>query len=157
MHYWANMNHRWMRTVPFQYPWSVNCWCGIVGDHVIGPYFLKGRLTGQVYATFLQNLLPQLMEDVSLQVRMNMWMQHDSAPPHYTLCSRQVINEIFDEKWIGRGGPVAWSPRSPDLTSPDYFLSSFVKERVMAVAPTTPDDERKNTPSMYRNYTINVG
>ena len=25
MHYWANENPRWMRTVPFQHPWSVNC------------------------------------------------------------------------------------------------------------------------------------
>ena len=56
------------------------------------------------------------------------------------LCSRQVKNEIFDEKWIRRGGPVAWPPRSTDLTSPDYFLWGFVKESVMAVAPTTPDD-----------------
>ena len=50
------------------------------------------------------------------------------------------MNEIFDEKWIGRGGPVAWPPRSPDLTSP---LWGFVKERVMAVAPTTPDDMKE--------------
>ena len=49
------------------------------------------------------------------------------------------MNEMFYEKWIGRGGPVAWPPLSPDLTSPDYFLWEFVKERVMAVAPTTPD------------------
>ena len=28
---------------------------------------------------------------------MNMWMQHDGAPPHYALCSRQVMNEIFDK------------------------------------------------------------
>ena len=69
--------------------------------------------------------------------------KHDSAPPHFTLCSRQVINEIFDENWIGRGGPVAWPPRSPDLTSPNYFLWGFVKERVMAIAPTTPDDMKE--------------
>ena len=67
-------------------------------------------------------------------------MQHDGAPPHYALCSRQVMNEIFDEKWIGRGSPVAWPPRSTDLTTPHYFLWGFVKERVMAVAPTMPDD-----------------
>ena len=132
-----------MRTVPFQHPWSANCWCGIVGVHVIGPYFFEGRSTGQVFANFLQNVLPQLMENVPLHVRMNMWIQQHDAPPHYALCSRQVINEIFDEKWIGRGGPVAWSPRSPDLTSPDYFLWGFVKEPVMAVAPTTPDDMKE--------------
>ena len=47
------------------------------------------------------------MEDVALHVRMNMWMLHDGASPHYALCSRQVMNGIFDEKWIGRGGPIA--------------------------------------------------
>ena len=131
--YFADLNAS-KRTVPFQHSWSVNCWCGIVGDHVIGPYLCEVRLTGQVYANFLQNVLPQLMEDVPLHVRMNMWMQHDDALPHYALCSRQVMDEIFDEKWIGRGGPVAWPPRSSDLTLPDFFLWGFVKERVMAVA-----------------------
>ena len=33
-----------------------------------------------------------------LNVHMNMWMQHDGAPPHYALYSRQVMNKIFDEK-----------------------------------------------------------
>ena len=60
----------------------------------IGPYFFEGRLAEQVYANFLQNVLPQLMEDVPLHVCMNMRMQHDGVPPHYALCSRQVINEI---------------------------------------------------------------
>ena len=83
------------------------------------------------------------MEDVPLHVRMNMLMQHDGATPHYALYSRQVMNEIFDEKWIGRGGPVAWPPRSPDLASPENFLLRFVKERVMAVAPTTSDDVKE--------------
>ena len=48
MHYWASENPRWMITVLFQHPWSVNCWCGIVGDHVIGPYFFEGRLTASL-------------------------------------------------------------------------------------------------------------
>ena len=36
--------------------------------------------------------------------------------------------------------PVAWPPRLPDLTSPDYFWWGSVKEHLMAVATTTPDD-----------------
>ncbi|XP_078049911.1 uncharacterized protein LOC144476674 [Augochlora pura] len=74
---------------------------------------------------------------------MNMWMQQDGAPPHNAVCSRQVMNEIFDEKWIGRGGPVAWPPHSPDLTPLDYFLWDFVKDSVMSVPPTTPDDMKE--------------
>ena len=84
-------------------------------------------------------------------------MQHDGAPSHYALCSRQVVNEILNEKWIGRGGPVACPPRSPDLTSPHYFLWGFVKECVMRSTYHAWRHGRKNTPSMYRNYTTNVG
>ena len=47
---------------------------------------------------------------------------------------------------MGRGGPIAWPPRSPNLTSPDYFLWGFVKECVLAVAPTTPDDMKEIIP-----------
>ena len=83
------------------------------------------------------------MEDVPLHIRMNMLMQHDGAPPHHALCSRQVMNEIFDEKWLGRGSPAPWPPCSPELTSPDYFLYGFFEERVMAVAPTMPDDMKE--------------
>ena len=36
------------------------------------------------------------MEDVPLHVRMNKWMQHDGATPHYALCSIHVMNEIRD-------------------------------------------------------------
>ena len=70
---------------------NMHYWC-IVGDHVIGPNFFEGPLTGQVYANFLQNVLPQLMKDVLLHVRMNMWIQHEGAPQHHVLYSRQVMN-----------------------------------------------------------------
>ena len=83
------------------------------------------------------------MKVVPLHVRINMRMQHEGASPHYALCSKQVMNEIFPEKWIRRGGPVAWPLLLPDLASPDYFLWGFVKECVMAVTPTTPDDMKE--------------
>ena len=90
------------------------------------------------------------MEDMSLHVRMNMWMQHDGAPPHYALCSRQVMNEIYDEKWITRGGPVAWPPSSPDITSPDYFLWGLVKEHGLFISElTSAYKSRVNTSSIF--------
>ena len=58
---------------------------------------MRTTVAGQVYASCLQNIVPQLMENVPLHICMNMWMQHDGAPPLYALCSRQVMNEIFDE------------------------------------------------------------
>lgn len=37
-------------------------------------------------------------------------------------------------------GPTAWPPRSPDLTSMDFFLWGFVKSDVYKVEPTTRED-----------------
>jgi hypothetical protein len=30
-------------------------------------------------------------------------------------------------RWIGRGGPIAWLPRSPDLNPLDFFFVGYVK------------------------------
>ena len=46
------------------------------------------------------------------------------------------MNKIFDEKWIGRGGPITWPTRSLDLKSPDYFLWGFVKEQHKVILVT---------------------
>jgi hypothetical protein len=36
-------------------------------------------------------------------------------------------------RWIGRGEPIAWSPKSPGLTSLDFFLWGYVKNLVWQV------------------------
>jgi len=33
----------------------------------------------------------------------------------------------YQRRWIGKGGHIAWPPRSPNLTSPDFFLWLFEK------------------------------
>ena len=59
-----------------------------------------------------------------------MYFQHDGAPPHYTRHVRDYLNESFHNRWLGRGGPVAWPPRSPDLTPLDYYLWGHMKTLV---------------------------
>lgn len=46
---------------------------------------------------------------------------HDGAPAHFTRSVRQHLDDEFGERWIGRGGPVQWPPRSADLASLDFF------------------------------------
>jgi len=39
----------------------------------------------------------------------------------------------FPNRWIGRGGPTPWPPRSPDITPPlDFFLWGYVKNKVFS-------------------------
>jgi hypothetical protein len=65
------ISHLWDRDNPhgtaesnYQHSFSVNVWCG-----VIGPYIFPKRLTGDIYANFLQAELPALLENVPLQTR----------------------------------------------------------------------------------------
>jgi hypothetical protein len=38
-----------------------------------------------------------------------------------------MLGITWTERWIGRSGPIAWPPRSPDLTPLDFFLWGYVK------------------------------
>lgn len=46
-----------------------------------------------------------------------MWFQMDGSPPHFE---------------IGQGGPVAWSPRSPDHNLINFYLWRYMKTLVYA-------------------------
>ncbi|EZA50202.1 hypothetical protein X777_11341 [Ooceraea biroi] len=69
-----------------------------------------------------------------------MWIQLDGAPPHYARIVRNYLNRRYNSMWIGRGGPVAWPARSPDLTLPDFYLRGYVRNVVYEHEPTTRED-----------------
>ncbi|EZA47915.1 hypothetical protein X777_15034, partial [Ooceraea biroi] len=96
--------------------------------------------------------LPQLLEDVDLHTRQRMRIQLDGAPPHYAVIVRNFLNQEYNNRWIGRGGPVAWPPRSPDLTSPDFFLWGYIKNVVYEHVPTT----RENMMERIRTACVNI-
>lgn len=140
MHYWATNNPHWMLELDHQHKWSVNVWCGILGNRIIGPYIFNGRLNGESYLNFLQNELPVLLEDIPLETRAIMWYQHDGCPAHFSQNVRNFLDIRFANRWIGRGSLFPWPPRSPDLTVLDFYLWGRLKELVFATRPTTPED-----------------
>jgi hypothetical protein len=100
----------------------VNVWAGIIGSHLLGLCILPHRLNHQNFLNFLNNDFVNLLEDIPLATLINMWLQLDGVPPHFALPVRTWVNESYPNRWIGRGGPVAWPARSPDLTPLDFFL-----------------------------------
>lgn len=109
---------------------SVNVWCGIIGRHLIGPYFYKENLDGKKYLKFLRYVLPGLLENVPLNVRRNMIFQQDGAPAHNARIVVRHLDRTFPGRHLSTKGPLLWPPRSPDLTPPDFFLWGFLKEHV---------------------------
>jgi hypothetical protein len=71
-----------------------------------------------VYRDFLGNVLPELLQDVDLQIRINLRFMHDGAPPNCLLAGWEFLNNVFPKQWIGRDGQAAWPSHSrlPDLS-----------------------------------------
>jgi len=97
-HMWADENLHATVESNFQQRFSVNVWCAVLDDQLIGPSILEGRLTGEMYLRFLQEELPRLMEDVPLNKRGCMYFQHDGTPSH---SSREVKN-FLNYRFPGR-------------------------------------------------------
>jgi len=130
VHTWSHDNPHETSVTKFQRRFSVNVWCGLFGNKLIGPFVFDNNSTGNTYEVFLRNELPGLLEDIPLKKRSQMYFQHDGASPHYTRHVREYLNESFPNCWLGHDGLVAWSPRSPDLTPLYYYLWDNMKPLV---------------------------
>lgn len=131
-HVYSDENPHATKVTHFQHEFKINIWAGIINNVIVGPVVMPDQLNGNDYLNFLQQTLPDLLEDLPLIARQNMWFMHDGAPPHFTLAVRQHLHEIFPEHWIGRGNdaPIHWPARSPDLTPCDFFMWGAVKSKV---------------------------
>lgn len=129
-HLWAEENPHAITETRFQHQFSVNVWVGIIGDRLIGPFFLPERLNGRYYRNFLQEELPILLEDVPIGLRNRMWYMHDGAPAHFSVMVRDYLDVVYPNRWIGRGGAQDWPARSPDLNCLDFFFWGHLKTLV---------------------------
>ncbi|KAJ4445852.1 hypothetical protein ANN_12537 [Periplaneta americana] len=105
-------------------------WAGIIGDRLVGPHVLVNRLTGQAYTNFLENTIPHVLEDTPLINRQHIHLLHDGAPAHFSRTARRYLDRRFPDRWIGRGGPIAYPPCSPDLNPLDFYLWGHLKSLV---------------------------
>jgi len=137
----------------------VNVWRGLFGNKLIGPFVSGNNLTGNTYEVFLRNVLPGLWQDMPLMIRSQMYFQHDGAPPHHTRHMRGYLKESFPNRWLGRGGPVAWPQRSPDLTPLDYYLWGHMKTLVYETKIDSREELRRRILAVaehIRNHPDNI-
>ncbi|XP_023311933.1 uncharacterized protein LOC111692257 [Anoplophora glabripennis] len=93
MHQWSDVNPHATVESNFQRRFSVNVWCGMLYDQLIGPFIIEGRLNGPKYLQFLEEEPPRLLEDVPLARRLRMYLQHDGTPPHISRIVTAHLNE----------------------------------------------------------------
>lgn len=130
-HYWSIDNPRLTTEVRAQVRFSINVWCGILGDRIIGPYFYSGTLNGQRYFSFVQNDMLSLLEPIPDDERRSIIFQQDGAPAHNTNVVMNFLRNNYNGL-IANNSATPWPARSPDLTPCDFFLWGFVKDHVYA-------------------------
>jgi hypothetical protein len=98
--------------------------CYALTREVIGPFFFDEEvITSSSFVDMLEMCaLPQLNND-------NLTLQLDGAPFHFAHTVRDCLNENFSRRWIGKGGPIAWSPPSPHLTALDFTAIGKTRRR----------------------------
>lgn len=84
---------------------SLNVWVGIIGNAIVGPIFIEGRLTGANYLNMLRGVIEELLDEVPLSYINNHYYQHDGAPPHYTSAVRDYLNDKYGESGLDAEGP----------------------------------------------------
>ena len=62
--FWANENPHWMREGHTQRPGKLNVWAGLLGNHKIGPFFIDGNLTSQLYLELLETQIVPTIRNV---------------------------------------------------------------------------------------------
>jgi hypothetical protein len=103
---------------------KLNVWLELHKHGVIDPFFfMESTMTGHSYLDMLENF-------VVPQIPPGFIFQQDDALPHFHRDVTTFLDETFPGRWIGRGGPTAWPPRSPDLTQLDFFAWWFIKDVV---------------------------
>lgn len=136
--YWSRKNQHLNIATRTQYPQKVNVWAGIIGNQIIGPFFIDGNLNGNRYLQLLENnIIPAIRERFNIN---DVWFQQDGCPAHNTRNVTNFLNRLFRERWIGNAGPVKWPARSPDLAPNDFFLWPFLHNSIYGYGDQRPSN-----------------
>lgn len=70
--------------------------------------------------------MPEFLTDVPVITYRELHFVPDGTSSHFSLVARRFLNRKFPGRWVGKGGPIAWPPRSPELIPLDLYLWSHL-------------------------------
>jgi hypothetical protein len=93
-------------------------------------YFFKTTINIEAFQELIQQFIALLHVD-----ERKCWFQQDSVTAHTAVSTMEILHELFGKNLISKG---VWPTRSPDLTSPEFFLWSYLKDTVYRRNPGDP-------------------
>jgi hypothetical protein len=118
--FWSSENLHLFHEVPL-HSQKIGCCCAISRKWIVGPIFFSETVTAEKYQEIIMQFISLLNEEHIC------WLQQDGATSHTANSTIKMLKQFFDDRIISKN---LWPPRSPDLTPPDYFLCSYLKQVV---------------------------
>jgi len=98
MHYWAIENPHWVRDVQHQGRWSVNVWCGVLGDNVVSPFFFDGKLFHRFGRKNFSTLLECFISFWTLE---HFFKNKIAVPKNKAILLQfHIVNEMISENYL---------------------------------------------------------
>jgi len=136
--YWAAENPHLVHEEPLQ-DQKIGVWCAMSGTRIIGPIFLNRTVNTEVYMNIFEEFCAQLTEEE----RKSFFFQQDGATCHTSRVSLRRVHDVFsEERTVSK---TLWPPRSPDLTTCDYFLWGHLESTAYESNPHTIQELKDNT------------
>ena len=132
---WCSENPHCYKEAPL-HSQKIGVWCAVSRKKIIGPIFFDGRLNSEAYLNIIMEFIGQLELDDS-----RCWFQQDGATCHTSATTTEELHKFFHDRLISKN---IWPPRFPDLTSLDFFLWGYLKDKVYLSNPQTIHDLKIN-------------
>jgi hypothetical protein len=107
----------------FQHKHSVNVWCCLTEDLLIGTFVSGQRLIADNYLHMKEFLLS--INDVSLKIRLRMSFQNDRELRLFYRQFMDYFNQRFGNRRIGSADSRPWLSRSLYITLLNFFFGVF--------------------------------
>ncbi len=117
-------------------PKKIGVWCNMSRKRIVGPIFFTSTITGVVYQDIIQEFVSQLEKSE----RRN-WLQQGMARPHVSTNTMSFLREFFNQRLFFTN---LLPPHRPDLSSLDFFLWGYLKNRVYMAAPWNLEELKDN-------------
>lgn len=94
MHYWVDENPRVVRRTLIQQRFAITVWAGIIGNQLIGPIVLPNSLNAAGYVNLLENTLGEILEDVPLHRRRNIYISSKTGKVDWLRGSHILASKV---------------------------------------------------------------
>lgn len=139
----------------FKQQWRINVWAGVIGNQIIGPFFLPYDLNAENYLTFLSEVLEEKLEDLPLNIYLNIIFQHAGTSSHFSEKVKPYLRKHFKLS-IYNTGNMKWPKNSEDLTPTGFFLWPYFKSTIYSEMHDSKKVLKEKIISAFDSITTNM-